>query len=326
VRKYNCPVCNTSLSRTAYEKALGIIEEKERLLESERAKIANENDGLKLQLKESQKKVAAAREDGIKAERARNGRLLAGKEAEIQKLKERLKQIQTGNTPQTDGLEFEATLCNRLKREFPEDRIQHKGKGGDVLQLVRFEDEPAGSIIYECKRTPSILTQHLRQTMAAKKQRDADFAILVTTGKRRGFNGFSQMDGVLVVCPLVVVHICCLLRAHLMEMTRVKLDRQTRAAIAQKLMTYITGTEFRNYIERIIRFSTELQETLETEIKEHLRGWEKRQNYYQTINHETNQMQRNLNLVLHGREPRLIDAPKQALMPIRQRVAVRSGG
>lgn len=326
MRKYICPVCNTSLSRLAYEKALGIIEEKERLLENERTKIARENDGLKLQLRESQKRLTAAREDGIKAERARNGRLLAGKDTEIQKLKERLKQIQTGATPQTDGLEFEATLCARLKREFPEDRIQHKGKGGDVLQLVRFEDDLAGSIIYECKRTPSILTQHLRQTMAAKRQREADFAILVTTGNRKGFNGFSQIDGVLVVCPLAVVHVCSLLRSHLIEMTRAKLDRVTRAAVAQRLMAYITGTEFTNYIERMIQFSTKLQETLETEIKEHLRVWERRQNYYQTINHETNQMQKNLNLVLHGREPRLIDVPKQSLRPIRQRFLIRRDG
>ena len=306
MRKYICPVCSTPLSKPTYENALGIIEEKERLLESERAKIATENVSLKLQLKESQKKVTAAREDGINAERARNRRLLAGKDSEIQQLKERLKQVQTGATPQTDGLEFEATLCARLKREFPEDHIQHKGKGGDVLQLVRFDDEPAGSLIYECKRTPSILTQHLRQTMAAKKQRDADFAILVTTGRKKGFSGFSQIDGVLVVCPLAVVHVSCLLRAHLIETARAKLDRQTRAAIAQKLMVYITGPEFTNYIERIVRFSTELQETLETEIKEHLRRWERRQNYYQTINCETNQMQRNLNLVLHGREPKMI--------------------
>jgi uncharacterized protein with PIN domain len=40
VKKYTCPVCNTALSKTAYEKALGIVEEKERLLEVERAKIA----------------------------------------------------------------------------------------------------------------------------------------------------------------------------------------------------------------------------------------------------------------------------------------------
>jgi hypothetical protein len=130
MRKFICPVCSTPLSRTAYEKALGIIEEKERLLEDERAKIARENNALRLQLKESQQKVVAAREDGVKAERARNRRLLAGKDTEIQKLKERLRQVQTVATPQTDGLEFEATLCARLKREFPEDRIQHKGKGG----------------------------------------------------------------------------------------------------------------------------------------------------------------------------------------------------
>lgn len=326
MRKYNCPVCNTALSKSAYEKALGIVEERDRLSEIERAKISRENDSLKLQVREFQRRAAAAREDGVKTERARNRRLLAGKDAMIQRLEDRIRQIQTGATPQTDGLEFEATLCARLKREFPEDHIQHKGKGGDVLQQVRFEGEPAGSLLYECKRTPSILTQHLRQTIAAKKERDADFAILVTTGRKKGFSGFSQMNGVLVVCPLAVVHVCGLLRNHLIEMARSKFDRQTRAEIAQRLMAYVTGPEFTNYVERMVRFSADMQAALEGEIKEHHRGWERRQDYYQAVGRETAQMQRNLALVLHGREPKVIEAPKEKKIPIRQRIATVVGG
>jgi hypothetical protein len=36
VKKYTCPVCDTTLSNTAYEKALGIVEERYRLLETDR--------------------------------------------------------------------------------------------------------------------------------------------------------------------------------------------------------------------------------------------------------------------------------------------------
>jgi hypothetical protein len=322
VKKYNCSVCNTALSKTAYEKALGIVEERDRLLEAERAKVAKENDGLKRQLKQFQKRAAEAHEEGVQTERARNRRLLAGKDSRIQYLEDRLRQVETGATPQTDGLEFEAKLCARLRREFPDDVVQHKGKGGDVLHLVRFEGEPAGSIIYECKRTPGVLTQHLRQTIAAKKERGADFAVLVTTGRKKGFNGFSQMNGVLVVSPLAVVHACNLLRDHLIEMARSNFDRRTRDTIAQRLMAYVKGPEFTNYVERMVRFSADMQETLEDEIKEHLRGWERRQTCYHALGRETAQMQRNLSLVLHGREPKLIEAPKATKLPIRKRLAI----
>jgi hypothetical protein len=69
----------------------------------------------------------------------------AGKESEIQKLKDRLRQIQTGATPQTDGLEFEGNLCLRLAREFPDDSVLQKGKGGDILHLVRSEGKEVGT-------------------------------------------------------------------------------------------------------------------------------------------------------------------------------------
>lgn len=186
---------------------------------------------------------------------------------------------------------------------------------------MRFEGEPAGSIIYECKRTPGILTQHIRQTIAAKKERGADFAVLVTTGRKKGFNGFSQMNGVLVVSPLAVLHVCSLLRDHLIEMARSNFDRQIRAAIAQRLMAYVKGPEFTNYVEGMVRFSADMQEALEAEIKEHLRGWQRRQDCYQALGSETAQMQRNLSLVLNGREPKLIEVPKAVKLPVLKRLA-----
>jgi hypothetical protein len=40
----------------------------------------------------------------------------------------------------------------------------------------------------------------------------------VHNGAGRGLNDFSQMNGVLVVCTLVAIHICSLLRDHLIDM------------------------------------------------------------------------------------------------------------
>ncbi len=45
----------------------------------------------------------------------------------------RIKQLEKGTKPQTEGLEFEENLYKRLKKEFPKDKVEHKGKGGDIL-------------------------------------------------------------------------------------------------------------------------------------------------------------------------------------------------
>src|SRR5437773_2033902 len=115
--------------------------------------------------------------------------------------------------------------------------------------FVHFDGQTAGIIVYECKRTPRIQSQHVRQANAAKQSRNADFAVLVTTGSRRGFTGLTQLSGVLVVSPLGAVPLASLLRAHLIEMLRTKVTKEKRAQIALGLMSYITSPQFKNPIE-----------------------------------------------------------------------------
>jgi hypothetical protein len=303
MKSYRCPVCKKVLTKREYERALGILGERERHLK-------HQTDELQRQLRQAQSKVRKARADGVNAgvsaERARTQRLLQGKDKEIGKLKERIDQLKKGSSPQTEGLEFEEKLTVRLKREFPDDDIQHKGKAGDVLHLVKYEKKQAGVIIYECKRVPRIQTQHIAQAFLAKQSREADFAVLVTTGQKKGFSGLAQMDGVLVVSPLGAIPLAALLRAHLIEMLRVRITGEQRAAIAQKLMKYITSPQFKNPIEEVVHLTSQLQDMIKEEAKEHFRVWKKRWDRYQTINWDGSHIQENLRLVLHGKEPRAI--------------------
>ena len=303
MEKYYCPVCKKPLTKEEYEKALGILGERDR---HHKHQIEN----LQGRLHEAQEKAKKARQEGVEVERARTQRLLAGKDREIQTLKERIDQLKRGSTPQTEGLEFEDELANRLKREFPEDDIQHKGKDGDVLHIVKFGGKPAGIIIYECKRTPKILEQHIRQANLAKQSQRADFAVLVTTGQRRGFSGLAQMGGVLVISPLGVIPLASLLRGHLIEMLRTKITKEERTAIAQQLMEYITSPQFKNPIVEVVQLSSSLQDMIKEEAKEHFRIWKKRWSHYQTIQWDSSQIQNNLQLVLHGKKPEPIAHPK----------------
>ncbi len=156
-------------------------------------------------------RLVEAKSAGKKEEQRRAQRLLAGRDRDIQRLRDRIRQLERGTTPQTEGLEFEERLAARLQRESPEDDVQHKGKGCDVLHYVTFEEKQAGVIVYECKRTRRVQGQHVQQANGAKQMFNADFAVLVTSGRTKRFGGFDDMHGVLVISPLGVVALqaCC---------------------------------------------------------------------------------------------------------------------
>lgn len=299
MKSFRCPVCNKSLSKKEYEKALGILDEKNQHFQHVKADLLN-------QLKQAKAKGTEARQAGMSAERKRTQRLLQGKERDIDRLRERLSQLKKGSTPQTEGLEFEETLVARLQREFREDKVQHKGKGGDILHLVFFNGKLAGTIVYECKRCPKILSQHINQTRLAKQTREADFAVMVTTGAKKNFNGLGHTDDVLMVSPLGTIPLAKLLRLHLIEMLRSKISQKERAAIAGEMMKFIASPQFKNPIEEIVQVSNQLQEMIQDEAKTHLKTWKKRWEHYQTIQWDGTQVQANIRLVLHGKQPKSI--------------------
>ncbi len=302
-KTYRCPVCRKVLTQTEYERALGILGKREKHLQHQKAE-------LQKRLRDARLKEKKARAQGVKAERARTQRLLAGKEKQIQALKERMKQLKRGSTPQTEGLEFEDKLAARLRREFPTDEVLHKGKGGDVLHHVRFDGKVAGTIIYECKRTPRIQVHHVRQAHRAKQSREADFAVLVTTGTKRGFSGLAHMANVLVVSPLGVLALAALLRNHIIEMLRARIAKEKRARIADQLVRYITSPQFRNPIEEVVELTSELQDMIREEAKQHFKVWKRRWVHYHTIQWDSAQVQNNVRLVLHGKQPTPVTAPR----------------
>lgn len=316
MKVYRCPTCNKVLSKSEYEKALRIHGERERhiahreleLRQREKAQRNREREFRREAKRKLQQETARVRTQ----ERQRAAREQAGLTATIQQLRERLRQREKGTTPQTEGLEFEDKLAARLRKEFPEDAIEHKGKSGDVLQSVTFNRKAVGVIIYECKRTPSIQDAHVLQTYRAKQVREADFAVLVTTGRKRGFSGFAQMKGVSVVSPLAAIPLAALLREHLIEMARLKITKEKRVVLAQQLMRYIDSPQFKNPLEEVVRRSSKLREMIKKEADDHWHVWKERWDHYETIGWNTSQVQNNLRLVMHGNAPKPIARVKAA--------------
>ncbi len=350
IDKYHCPVCKKTLTREEYESALGIFEkEKARLiLEARRAReqgieeglkrakreMAEEREAVERQRRQLEKRESDFRrqkkelmdkaklslergiEQGIESERKRAERLLSGHANTIAKLEERIRQLEKGSTPQTEGLEFEETLVERLRDEFPTDEVAHHGKNGDVVHIVRDSGEDAGSIVYECKRTAQIQRAHIQQAYEAKQDREADFAVLVTTGSRKGFDGIDEEDGVVIVGPLGVIPLAALLRQYLIRLFHARLTGAERAKAAEELVRYVTGPQFRNPIEDMMARARELRGALQIEVKQHMKMWNDRWESYQSIEWDASQIDANVQLVLKGAAPQPLMQPKATPLPL----------
>lgn len=303
MRSYRCPLCDHTLSKREYDKVLKIHEGQHRHVQHVEDLLKREQAARRKQRAEFDARVKSASQNARDRERAKTQRLVKGKDSQIRNLKQLVDNLKRGTTPQTDGLEDEAILARRLRRTFPSDDVQHKGKGGDVLQVVRLRGRVAGRIVYECKNTARIDSAHIRQARRAKHDRDAEFAVLVTTGRRRGFSGFESIDGVLVVAPLGAIPLAGLLREHLGEMLKAQVSQGERARIAQRLVGFITGPQFKNAIDDTIRRATELQSILRQEANDHYRVWKRRLEHYRTIEWRGTQVHDNVQAVLRGDRP-----------------------
>jgi hypothetical protein len=314
MKSYKCPLCGSKLPKNQFERVMHIQEEKERARREELAKVdkllrqaKSAEASLKTKLAEAKRKEREARVEGAKAgaraEKQRQERLTIGLRKKLELANSRIKQLERGTTPQTEGLEFEDVLWKRLQKEFPEDRIEHKGKGGDILQFVTLRKEVAGIIIYECKQTPKILPTHIQQAAIAKKTREAHFAVLVTTGTRKGFTGLAQEDNVLIVAPLGVIPLARLCRAHLIEMAKAKLDNEQKNRVATQLLGFITSPTYRIPLEQVMQQAKKVQDLLKREAKEHWHIWQERWTIYQTIELDVKAIQTNVNRVLEGEKP-----------------------
>lgn len=293
---YRCPVCHKPLLKHEYEKALGILGEREQHLRHEKL-------ALQSKLKTAAAATKRARAEGVQAERTRTQRLLAGKEREVQTLKEQLRRLRKGTTPQTDGLEFEDALAMRLQKEFPADQITHRGRSGDILHHVLVDAQAVGLILYECKRCQRIESSHVQQAARDKRDNQADFAILVTTGKRRGFTGLAHEGTVLLVSPLGIIALARLVRNQVLEMARSRLTGSERERVAVGALQYLTSSVFKAPLEDAIAKSKRAADLLRAEIRAHMSCWRDRWELYQTVSVDLTSIADNTVRVAQGVKP-----------------------
>lgn len=330
-KKFVCPLCDSALTREKYLEIVGVWEERKRLetsLKREMQTIKEERERLRQDRKTLKREMKlAVREAASKAtakERKRADRLSAmiqGKSQQIQiltrKVKDLQEQLKRGTTPQVEGLNYERELVNDLKKNFPQDIVEHHGKAGDILHLVAHKGKQIGSILFECKLTGHYSRSYVVQTKKAIADRNASYGVLVTLTAKKGTAGFWVDDDVLVVHPFGAVHVAAVLRQSLMDVHSSRISAREADRRAVVLMEYIKSDAFRNLVGDTIFRTVELYEMLKKEAKSHKKIWKQRIDHYRQIHdNSTGIKARTTGILLGGSakhelksEPKLLPLP-----------------
>ncbi len=315
--KNKCPLCDSPLSESRYREVFNIQKAQQKDLVKFKNQAAAAKEAVteaKRQTKEAKQKAKQAEIDGHKRgqefAKKKLDRMIHSQNATIKKLKEKNQQLKQGTTPQEIGLADEKVLVSRLKKEFPDDEIQHEGKECDVLHFVKFSGETSGCIAYECKHTNRIEAAHIEQIASDKKTRQANYGILVTTGTRKGFSGLDQESGVFIVAQAGVLTLARICRESLVKMAEQRLDAAEKEAAAKRLMDYVTSPACKTPLEEAISQTERAHRNLVKEIQQHIGGWRERHEVYETIRYDVSHIQQNVDRVLNGKEPLKLEKPR----------------
>lgn len=299
--KFHCPLCKSLLSKTKYYQVLRVTdaqvkaqqEIKRQLQDAQQQKkeiIARQKETMKKLEKEKRLAIKDGIEKGKQKEKSRADRLskLVNKQSEdlqhaTKKIKELEKHLKDGTTPQTAGHDFEKELVKQLAKEYPNDKIEHTGKGGDIFHRVIFRSKEIGSILYECKKTTKFSNEYIHQTKRAISTRNASYGVLVTFASRKNSQGFFVDNDIIVVHPFGTVYIAQVLRNSIMEMHSLKLNHKELEERSQNLMNFIKSDDFKNSVDNTIYRTQELAKILIQEHKDHMKTWEKRFQHYNGI-------------------------------------------
>jgi hypothetical protein len=328
-----CPLCGSLIPREKFLKIIGVWREKQKVEGELRRRLKHLKDE-EIRLREDRRqmlrdmksvlatKVKAAAEKARTHEKRRAERLsqmIQGKTTQIQvlsrKVRELQEQLKHGTTPQVEGINYELELVKDLKKNFPKDKIEHHGKGGDILHAVVHKSKEIGRILFECKKTSQFSQSYIAQTRLALAKRSATYGVLVTHAMKKGTAGFWVEDGILVVHPFGAVHVAGVLRGSMIELFATDITAREANRRAMALMDYMRGDDFKRLVEDTIFRTRQLYEGLKKEIRNHKKIWMQRYEHYFNVYHNSAELKQSTANILHGAKPARLAKTDMKLLP-----------
>src|SRR5258708_2084373 len=183
---------------------------------------------------------------------------------QIEILKTKMQQ----GSQQTQGESMELELEQKLKAEFPQDKINEvkKGvRGADLTQIVVDKlGRSCGTILWESKNA-KWTDGWISKLKEDGRQAKADLLVLVAVNLPEGIEGFVYKDGVWICNLKNYLPLAWSLRFNLVSLFHERNSSEGKDEKMKILYQYLTGTEFRNRVEGIVESFSSLQEELEKE-------------------------------------------------------------
>lgn len=222
-------------------------------------------------------KAQAEAEQAMRLKVTEKEEMIAGMQRQIEDLKRRAEQ----GSQQLQGEVLELEFEQHLRQRFTMDRVAPVPKGeigADLVQeVVTATGQVAGVIIWELKRAKNWSDGWLAKLRDDQRNLPADIAVLVSAALPKGTERLDVVETVHVVHPREALALAAILRAHLLDMARVKLQQVGQAGKMEQMYDYLTGPQFRHRVDAIIENFRAQQKELEKEKAFMLRQWSKRE-------------------------------------------------
>lgn len=290
-QKKVCPLCGSVLSTERFAKVINAHTGMQRQLQKLRDAERRASESLKLaqaRAKRVAQQVRAKSERLLVQERKRaEERMVKHKKSALAlrlKIEDLERRLELGETAQSEGLLEERALLEFLQENFPEDRFNHVGKRGDILQAVRTHaGVEVGRIVFEVKRVQQWSSDHLVQCAKAREDREADIAVLVTNRfPARKAHYFVERQ-VLVISPLAVLPVVHTAREGLLNVHGLKTSEEARKDSVAAVYEYLAGGQYTDHVRQIAQHLTDIESLFHKEVTSHKRVWEDRLKHYRGI-------------------------------------------
>lgn len=188
---------------------------------------------------------------------------------------------------QMQGEVQELALEATLKTAFPRDRILPVAKGhsgGDAIhEVLGLHGAPVGAILWEVKNTKKWSNDWLNKSKQDMREARAAMCVIATATLPPGIEIFDRLDGVYVVSLRCVLPLAQILRQVLIEIAVVRATVKQGDGAAEKLLSYVTGQEFRNRLVAIMEDCGALQGDLNADKRATARRWARTQQHIDAL-------------------------------------------
>ncbi len=287
----SCPLCGSPLSAARFAQVWkehrGVQRQLDKLRAAQKraeAEVARAKERVRDVKADARRKTERARQE----ERQRAEDRLSRYQKAAEKLKEKVAtledRIRRGETAQSEGLLEERALLAFLKEHFPEDRFDHVGKGGDIIQDVcTSRGQRAGRIVFEVKKEEQWKSKNILQAAEARTKREADIAILVTNRFPKKRQNYFVEREVLVIRPEAVIPLVHTAREGLLHAHALSASGEQKQMAVRAVYDYLAGGAYSGHIVKVAQHFRDLDSLFHDEVKAHHKMWSTRVTHYRGI-------------------------------------------